>query len=120
YTNEASGEDEVERHATWRDMPRNDAEITAANGPRRFHELNFLDNKSASPHHTGTIRDEGNTDRHNNCSERALQSREQGQSEDDERKRHEDIDKTLHDRVGFPTPIAAHQTQHGAHQGASG
>ena len=95
-------------------------EIAATNGPRRFHELNFLDDQRAGPHHTGAIGNEGHADRHNDCRERALQSREQGQSQDDERKRHEDIDKTLHDRVGSPTPIAAHQAQNRAHQRASG
>src|SRR5262245_47265277 len=101
-------------------VPRNDAEIAAANGSRRFHELNFLDDESAGPHHTGTVGDEGDANRHNHGSERALQSREQGQSQDNERERHEDVDKTLHDRVGSPTPIAAHEAQNRAHQRASG
>src|SRR6266700_4671865 len=101
-------------------MPRDDAEIAAANGPRRFHELHFLDDESAGSHHTGTVGDKRHTNRHNNCRKSALQSREQGQSQNNERKRHEDIDKTLHDRVGSPTPIAAHQAQHRAHECASG
>ncbi len=49
-------------------------------------------------------------------SEGALQSREQGQRQNDQWKRHENVNKTLYDRVYSPTPIATYQAQNRAHE----
>ena len=57
---------DIQRHTTRRNMAKNDAQITASNGPGSLHVLDLLDHHGARPHHAGAIGDEGdaNGDNH--------------------------------------------------------